>query len=397
MHRQQNQEGYVMVTVAVVLVVFLGFTALSVDVGMLYSARASAQRAADASALAGAFAFVTHPNLSSTTTPTLTDMIKQKAVTAAATHKIFGDTVTITPSDVTVDIPNRRVTVQVNRTQGFFFGRAIGETTANITATAVAEAAASATGDGCTKPWFIPNTALAPSSGPNTEEICDTVQGQTPVPGACSSGHVLIDTTTHQPTTWGLSKIGTSFTIKPKNPNQALAPGQFYAIRLGDSNGGNDYATNIATCPAEAIVCSNSYTSENGNMVGPTAHGTCGLVCYDYDSSGSCNSCQKDTYVAIGQYRRPNGTISSTSRALRVAPIIDVCQFCATGGPPSGQTTFTVIGFALIFIDGIVSGNDVQAHLIDVIECPSTGGGGGGINPSEMGPFGTPVRLVRTS
>ena len=59
MRRRDNQDGYTMVIIVGLLVVFLGFTALSVDVGVLQSARASAQKAADAAALAGAFVFVT--------------------------------------------------------------------------------------------------------------------------------------------------------------------------------------------------------------------------------------------------------------------------------------------------------------------------------------------------
>jgi hypothetical protein len=78
---------------------------------------------------------------------------------------------------------------------------------------------------------------------------------------------------------------------------------------------------------------------------------------------------------------------------LVVSPIIDVCQYCSTGGPPTGQSDFEVIGFALIFVDGM-SGNDVIAHLVDIIKCPPTAGGGG-IDPEETGPFGLPLRLVR--
>jgi hypothetical protein len=164
---------------------------------------------------------------------------------------------------------------------------------------------------------------------------------------------------------------------------------------LGDSSGGNDYRTNIATCPAEAVYCANTYTSENGDMNGPTKQGACQLVCYD--GSSNCNSCQKDTFVSPGKYQRPDGTITSSSRSLVIAPILDICQYCATGGPPTGQSDFTVVGFALVFIDGI-SGNDVLAHLVNIAPCPASGGGGGGgINPNESGPFALPIRLIRTS
>jgi Flp pilus assembly protein TadG len=390
MRGQEKQQGYVAVVVAIVLVLFLGFTALSVDVGMLYSARAAAQKAADAAALAGAYIFITRTDLSETTSPKLSDVIKANAVSTAAANQVFGDAVTISTSDVTVDVANRRVTVQVDRTQPTLFARALGENTANIHATAVAEASntGAATGSGCTKPWFIPNTALDP-----TVPICDEVKNGNTTQGSCSLGHVLVNTSTHQPTAWGLGLIGSSFTIKPGNPQNAIAPGQFAGIDLGDSQGGRDYETNIASCPAQAIYCATSYPSENGNMVGPTAHGTCRFICYD--GSQTCNNCQKDTFVSVGRYQRPDGTITSSSRSLALAPIIDVCGYCPN--LPSGSVNYTVVGFALIFIDGISNGNDVNAHLISITSCPPSGGGGGGINPQETGPFALPVRLVRTS
>ena len=52
-----RRRGVVAVQVAVVLVVLLGFAAMTIDVGRLYRARADLQRAADAAALAGASSY----------------------------------------------------------------------------------------------------------------------------------------------------------------------------------------------------------------------------------------------------------------------------------------------------------------------------------------------------
>src|SRR6266704_1025254 len=57
-NRKEAESGYVLVTVAVLLVVLVGFTTLAIDTGMLFAARTQAQRAADAAALAGASTFV---------------------------------------------------------------------------------------------------------------------------------------------------------------------------------------------------------------------------------------------------------------------------------------------------------------------------------------------------
>jgi Flp pilus assembly protein TadG len=384
MHRQHDQEGYVMVTVAVVLVVFLGFTALSIDVGMLYSARASAQKAADAAALAGAFVFITNPNLSETTTPKLSDMIKAKAVTAAATNKILGDTVSISTSDVTVDVANRRVTVQVTKNQGTLFARAIGENSANISTTAVAEAALNATGDKCTKPVFAPNTVLS------TQPPCS----------ACSSNEVVISG--GQVTDYAKTRLGTRIQLKPNSADQALAPGQFYAIQLpGDPDQNGSGGSPGTESP---VACNDFYPLKTGAMVGPTNQGFEELI----------NKPNQDTYVAIGQYRRTNGTISSTSPSLCIVPIWDLCGmagFCPDADFPQGSNQqVQVIGFALIFVEGKcnpdVAGcgppqfdpNSIVARLVGVTACSGGGGGGGSeINPDETGPFSLPIRLVRTS
>ena len=76
-NRESKDSGYVLVTIALLLFVLLGFVALAIDIGVLYSARTAAQRAADSAALAGALVFAVD------TTPEEAD-IKAKAVASAA-------------------------------------------------------------------------------------------------------------------------------------------------------------------------------------------------------------------------------------------------------------------------------------------------------------------------
>jgi hypothetical protein len=377
MIRRSEERGYVLITVAVLLFVILAFAALAVDIGVASSSRTAAQRAADAAALAGAFTFVNTP------TATQPATAENHATQTALSNSILGEAIVAGDVTVAVDVANQRVTVTITHSQGALFAGAVGENTVDIGATAVAEASTTATGDRCTKPWFIPNTILT------TDPLCT----------ACTNGQVLIDPSTGQVTAYGLSRIGSQFTIKPANPNQTIAPGQFYAIRLGDSTGGNDYRTNIRTCPRDAIYCSQSYTTEPGDKIGPTKQGTCELVCYD--GTQNCNNCPKDTYIGIGQYQQPgsphgDGLVHDTSRALGLAPVINVCQFCPDSFP-GGITNLQVVGFAMIFLEG-TQGNDVIARLISITDCSGGGGGGGGgggVDPPETGPFSIPVRLVR--
>src|SRR5881397_433849 len=61
--RKDSESGYILVTVAALLFVLVGFTALAVDMGTVLSSRTQLQRAADAAALAGAFTFNVNPSL----------------------------------------------------------------------------------------------------------------------------------------------------------------------------------------------------------------------------------------------------------------------------------------------------------------------------------------------
>jgi Flp pilus assembly protein TadG len=353
-----RQRGYVMVTLAGLLFVLLGFSALVVDLGILYSARTSAQRAADAAALAGAFTFVVDPTSPQPATAT------QHAQQAAVNNKILG--VPIQPGDVTisVDTTNRRVTATVARNEGTFFGGVLGITNSSVQTTAYAEASPNATSSYCVKPWFIPNT-ITGAMDPCT---------------SCAAGQVLISN--GQMTAWAKSQLGAQFSIKPQSPSGALAPSQFFAINFPGSSGANDYRNEIGTCYATALPCAASYGVKTGDMVGPTKQGVNDLV----------GNPPSDTYIAVGQYRHSDGTISDTSNALIVAPIWDTCNFpgfCPGNTFPSGSTVnVTIVGYAMLFLSG-VQGNNVVAHLINVSSC------GAGAPTGETGPYAIPIRLVR--
>jgi Flp pilus assembly protein TadG len=412
--RAQEEEGYTIIIVALLLFVFLGFCALAVDVGIADSARTSAQRAADAAALAGAFTFVTSPNDPQPATA------KDRAKVTAKQNKIMGTAVTdaeITITDAMVDIPNRRVSVTVTRAQTAFFARILGQTSITISATATAEASITAKGDKCTKPWFIPNTAIGDPPVSNRPICQNTAQ-----PGGCFSSpkQILIDPSTGAITAYGTSKLGSLFTVKPQSPGcGTISPGQFLAIALGCS-GADCYRDNITKCASVAVSClqtGSTYCTENGDMVGPTKQGVCDMICYNgANNCGNGNQCVSDTFESIGHYRHPSvadggdGLVSDTSRSLVVAPIIDVCSFCASGGFPSGGScSLTVIGYAMIFVEGVDNGAGgvdcsggqpgIAARLISLTSCSGAGGGGGGggINSAETGPFAVPVRLVKTA
>lgn len=390
MRSQESQKGYVIVTVAVLMVVLVGFIALGTDVGMLQSARASAQRAADSAALAGAFSFVVD------TTSPQPATAKDHAVSVAGTNKIFGTPVTITTDNVNVDVANHRVTVDVTVDQPTYFARIFGQNTATIRVQAIAEASLTATGSTCVKPWFLSNTALSNQAG--ITNPCD----------ACAQGKVLLQkvpgTEGWEVTAWGKSLIQdglNTFTIKESDPQEALAPGQFYEI---DPPGGSDqYRTSIEQCVTIPFYCGQVKTPLTGNRIGPTVQGVKTMIgCPNLDS-----------YISPGHYQpAAGGTPRDTSRSLVTVAVWDVCSmpnFCPAGEFPSGTTVeIPIVGFALVFIEGLVpsgnptatpdcNGNTVRARLINISACGDTGGagGGGGPAPPVGAASGLPVRLVR--
>ncbi len=368
--RHSRNDGYVVITVALLLAVLLGFAALAVDVGLMYSARSAAQRAADSAALAGAYSFVTSYGPQPDTAET-------HARNTALTNTIMADPIVAGDVSVNVDVPNRRVTVGITQPRGTYFGRALGWDSATIAVQAVAEASPFALGASCVKPWFLPNTIFS------TTGVCGEA-------GACATGQVIIKSDGSINQALLDERAGTAFILKPSNPQNALSPGQFYCMRIGDSTGGNDYRTNIGTCSPQAIQCQKVYPVEPGNMIGPTAQGVRDLI---GDSP--------DTWIARGVYGHADGSPNSnTSRSLVVAPIWDICALsilCDESGdfrlPDHGANVqIPVVGFALLFIDGVVNGNDVQAHVVSIFTC---GDEPPAENPEVTGPFSIPVRLVR--
>jgi Flp pilus assembly protein TadG len=148
-HREpvrRREGGAVLVHVAVAMMGLLAFAALTIDLGMLWVARAQAQNAADAGALAGgvALAYVN---------PTDTDAARAAAVAIAQRHQVWGQT--IAPASLQTAagacppgapaIPGECVQVRVSRDTASgtplpaFFSRLLGVNAANVHATASAK------------------------------------------------------------------------------------------------------------------------------------------------------------------------------------------------------------------------------------------------------------------
>jgi Flp pilus assembly protein TadG len=140
--KKTGDRGQVLVIVALVFVVLLGFAALAVDVGYMYTVRHELQRCADAGALAGASAFISGVWSSATARTAANNL----AMSYASRDAVGASPLDIT-TDVDVSFPSLdRVRVGTHRTVNLFFARIFGVSNTTINAYAVAEAAAAGPG-----------------------------------------------------------------------------------------------------------------------------------------------------------------------------------------------------------------------------------------------------------
>ena len=366
---QDGARGFVLVVVALLLVTLIGFVALGVDMGALYSAKASAQEMADAAALAGAFTFINNPVEDQPATA------ENYAREIATNNFIMGKAADV---EVAVNVPKRQVTVVIRSTQETHFAKAMGRPTADIAATATAEASDHSPGAAGVRPWFVANTVF--SSDPN---ICNA---------RCNPAQVLINPSSGEVTSFAKTKFGAQFTLKPQDPQDALSPGQFYEIDLpGLSGGAKGYEEGIVKGAPNFAACQSSFSAMTGNKTGKTVSGVNELL----------GNPPRYRWLAAGRYQRQaDGNVFDMAENLVVAPIWDTCSaanFCPQGKFKGGGThiNLQMIGWSVLFVEGISGDADgVVARLVNVTSC---GGNGGGSSDGDRGSsvLTLPVRLVR--
>ncbi|MBN1550442.1 hypothetical protein JW979_03185 [bacterium] len=139
----RDQEGNVLVFTAFALVVLVGFTALSIDVGLMMTARNQLQNAVDAAALAGASGLINNG----------TDAVSN-AIFFAAQNTCINQPVQISAADVSFPT-STRIQVQANQQINLFFAGVLGMPTTTVSAVATAEIE-TLVGTKKVAPWAIP-------------------------------------------------------------------------------------------------------------------------------------------------------------------------------------------------------------------------------------------------
>jgi Flp pilus assembly protein TadG len=160
--KHTRRKGNIVALTAVLMIVMIGFVAMAVDIGYLYTVRNELQRSADAAAIAATWELIDKNGQAANNPTTLTNNARNKAVQFAALNKIGNAAPALSGDDVTVGymsnpsspacsqvatpsglLPNS-VFVRVQRTSGqngqipLFFARAMGMEAASASAQATA-------------------------------------------------------------------------------------------------------------------------------------------------------------------------------------------------------------------------------------------------------------------
>ena len=398
-----SERGITLFMAAAGMFAMLGFIALAVDMGMLYTARADCQKVADAAALAGAKEAFLVPNSNPTQAATDAAISAARANYKPTTNYTNDDR--LMAANIIVDNTDHTVQVRVTRTAAnsnpvqTFFATIFGIAAVDVATTATAEVFVPAAfgnppiGEKCVKPWFLPNRYDFDGNGPNPPRQIQS------------------------------SDRGTLISIKQGQSALAWAPGQYLIATLPNNGappscpncgngaqagqGGDLYRQNIACCNRNPIWCGMSipFDTDNGNKVGPTGQGIDCLINQGPGNSGGQDILVHPVFtgdsnpltITTGSNNPIGGGLTVTdSSSLIMVPLFDPL----TNPLGSGQSTVTVNGFMQIFVKNEHNPqNTVDAYIIQVLTCNASGGGGGGGGTPISGPLGNPLplRLVRNA
>ncbi len=346
--RKSRGSALLMVTVAIAAL--MSFAIIAIDGAVLMTTKGQLQSAADAAALAGASGLLEGDQA----------LAIDRAVAFAGFNRAVQDTmhdVSITPDDVSFP-QAEHIRVVTHRTEATgdalrtYFRRIVNPlrpNTADVTAVAEAWCFDVCTTQ-CLKPWSIPDRW----DDANANNAYDAGETYDPdVTGYRAPGD-----------------IGLSIVLKVGNPQQSIAPGQFFPVRYppigypGENplSGAEWYRTWISECEPYPVGPGDQLRTESGNMVGPTRQGIDNLIALD--PSASWNAA--DHTVENSDY--------GLSPRIVLVPFFDPRQ-----PPTSGASLVTVTRVGAFFIEGQNNQGDVVGRFMQITTsgapCPNGGNG----------------------
>jgi hypothetical protein len=349
-----------LVVVAVLILMVLSMAALAIDYGMVKTAKAEAQRAMDAAALAGASAFI-EPNPAFNRDSGARARAKEYAVKHTV-HRVVVDTsaahLTVTP-----DLVARTVTASYTVPPvSLWFARRFGSNTMGLSASSTARA--SQTGNAtCVKPVAIPdlwnNVDPGKVEDKNGNHLWDYQDkdgngkwddGETE-PWKWTTGDVYDSATTGYGSTFRNS-YGTGYQVKTKDygrqimlttfsPKDASVSSMYYS--WGENTGMTNADTLAARIRGESCASAavqTAYKAANGGKIGPLQAAWSDLI--NNDPSAHWDDA---TNTVLGSSAGANWL--AASKRVIVVGLYDPSKYSST---PSGND-IKFINLAKVWVD----------------------------------------------
>ena len=320
-----------MVLYALALPALIGAIALGADVAVMYVNWQAAQRAADASALAGAnylsgFAFT---GTAAAGCSAYSDDAQKAACTYAASNGLaVGANLQITePSSSTIKVSAQRTGLP------YQFGRAVGLTTYDLSVTAVAEASA---------PVKTVNSGLFPVG----------LQCASP----CTSKSLI---------------AGKALTFGAKFVN-GIAPGnwQYLDVSTGHGGGTPELKNAISNGVSGSFTMGQTIYSEPGNKGIPVAKTFA-------DRMSSCKSYSTDPCSGTN----PKDLITAGDPCLTIMPVVDF-KGC------NGSCGMTIEGFAQVYLEPTSTSTNMVGCYVSAVAPDTIGSSGapalGPVQPPQL-------------
>ncbi len=375
---RRDQAGMSYVFIGLSLLGLFSASMLAIDVGMLMTARNQAQNAADAGALAGATALV----FDSFTDRSPTGPAVRSAIAAGLGNPVMGQSVSVRSEDVSFPVDPfgeaNRVQVNVYRNAarenplGLIIASAFGIDTADISATATAEASR-ASGMTCVKPFTIPDkwreVQDPPWEGSDTYDAYDNRGEPLPTPDVYIPANMPGYTGYNQE-----SNRGQPLVLRASNDTK-ISVSFYFSLALGgmSSTGGAEYDWNIANCNNLVMHWGDLLIQEPGNKMGPTVQGIEALIARDPNARWDTTT-NHVVDSAFGGQQSP-----------RVFPIPLYDPIYYDAGKRMGRYADLKVANWIGFFADHVEGNQIYGRIIPIA----------GIRDGAPFPDGLSIRAIR--